>query len=36
VDIPMVTAKGRNLTLRFREWISPLEEINALMRMSRS
>ena len=36
VDIPMVTAKGRNLTLRFHQWISPLEEINALMRLSRS
>jgi hypothetical protein len=36
VDIPMVTPKGMGFTIRFRQWISPLEEINALLRLSRS
>jgi hypothetical protein len=36
VDIPMVTPKGLGFKIRFRAWISPLEEINALMRLSRS
>ncbi len=36
VEIPMVTPKGLRFTLRFRPWISPLDEINALMRLSRS
>jgi hypothetical protein len=31
-EIPFTTAKGKELTLSFRKWISPLEEINRLMR----
>jgi hypothetical protein len=31
-EIPMVTPKGYTFTIRFREWVSPLDEINALMR----
>lgn len=31
-DIPFTTPRGRELTLRFRTWVSPLEEINRLMR----
>jgi hypothetical protein len=32
VDIPVVSRKGYGFFIRFREWISPLDEINALMR----
>ncbi len=35
-DIPFVNAKGHALSLQFREWVSPLEEINRIMRQSRS
>ncbi len=35
-DIPFVGPKGREMVLRFREWVSPLEEINRLMRQARS
>ena len=31
-DIAFTTAKGKQLTLSFRRWVSPLEEINRLMR----
>lgn len=31
-DIPFTTSRGVELTLRFRGWVSPLEEINRLMR----
>jgi hypothetical protein len=31
-EIPMVTPKGMTFQISFRKWISPLEEINALMR----
>ena len=31
VDIPLVSDRGRRLTLRFSEYVSPLEEINRLM-----
>ena len=31
-DIPFTTPRGRELTLRLRTWVSPLEEINRLMR----
>lgn len=31
-DIPLTTPRGKELTLRFRKWVSPLEEINRLMR----
>jgi hypothetical protein len=31
-EIPFTTPKGRELTLSFRRWVSPLEEINRLMR----
>jgi hypothetical protein len=31
-DIPFTTPRGRELTLRLRKWVSPLEEINRLMR----
>ncbi len=31
-EIPFTTSRGKELTLRFRRWVSPLEEINRLMR----
>ncbi|MCX7039927.1 MAG: VWA domain-containing protein [Spirochaetes bacterium] len=31
-DIAFTTPRGKELTLRFRRWVSPLEEINRLMR----
>jgi hypothetical protein len=31
-EIPFTTSKGKDLTIRFRTWVSPLEEINRLMR----
>jgi hypothetical protein len=34
--IPFVNPKGVDLTLYFREWISPLDEINSVMRQARS
>jgi hypothetical protein len=36
VEIPFVSPKGRELTLRFRQWISPLDEINSILRQARS
>ncbi len=35
LEIPVSTPKGYFFTIRFREWISPLDEINALMRSIR-
>jgi len=35
MDIPFVTPRGMELSLHFRQWVSPLEEINALMRQAR-
>jgi hypothetical protein len=35
-DIPFVGPRGRELVLHFREWVSPLEEINRLLRQARS
>ncbi|MGA2640079.1 MAG: vWA domain-containing protein [Spirochaetia bacterium] len=35
-EIPFVSPKGRELFLHFREWVSPLEEINRIMRSARS
>jgi hypothetical protein len=35
-DIPFVSPKGMELTLYFREWTSPLDEINRVMRQARS
>ena len=35
-DIPFVGPKGREMVLHFRQWVSPLEEINKLMRQARS
>jgi hypothetical protein len=35
-DIPFVSPRGMELSLHFRQWISPLDEINALMRQARS
>jgi hypothetical protein len=35
-EIPFVNAKGRELSLHFREWVSPLEEINRILRSARS
>jgi hypothetical protein len=35
VDIPFVTPRGREMSLRFREWASPLEEINTLLKRNR-
>jgi hypothetical protein len=35
-EIPFVSPRGRELSLHFRQWVSPLEEINALMRQARS
>jgi hypothetical protein len=35
-EIPFVNAKGRQMTLLFREWASPLDEINRIMRQAKS
>jgi hypothetical protein len=35
-EIPFVSPKGRELSLHFRQWVSPLDEINALMTQARS
>ena len=35
-EIPFVNSTGRQMTLHFREWISPLDEINRIMRQARS
>lgn len=35
-EIPFVSSKGRQMTLLFREWVSPLDEINRIMRQARS
>ena len=35
-EIPFVNAKGRALSLHFLEWVSPLEEINRILRSARS
>jgi Mg-chelatase subunit ChlD len=34
-DIPFVTPRGHEMSLRFREWEAPLQEINSLMRKRR-
>ncbi|HET6451845.1 MAG TPA: vWA domain-containing protein [Spirochaetia bacterium] len=34
--IPFVSPKGRQHVLHFREWVSPLEEVNRIMRQARS
>jgi hypothetical protein len=34
-EIPFAGPKGHDLTITFREWVSVLEEINALMRSVR-
>ncbi len=34
--IPFVSSKGRQHVLYFREWVSPLEEVNRIMRQARS
>jgi hypothetical protein len=31
-EIPLTTPRGASFTIKFRQWVSPLEEINALMR----
>jgi hypothetical protein len=36
VEIPLTMPKGTVFTMRFHEWVSPLEEINALMRSAHS
>jgi hypothetical protein len=36
MEIPFLSPKGRQLRLHFRQWVSPLDEINALMRQTRS
>jgi hypothetical protein len=35
-EIPFVNSKGRQMTLHFREWVSPLDEINRIMRQAKS
>jgi len=35
-EIPFVSPRGRELSMHFRQWVSPLEEINALMRQAHS
>ena len=35
-EIPFVSPRGMELSLHFRQWVSPLEEINTLMRQARS
>jgi hypothetical protein len=34
-DIGFVASGGKPMTLHFRQWISPLEEINRIMRSVR-
>jgi Mg-chelatase subunit ChlD len=34
--IPFVSSRGRAHVLYFREWVSPLEEVNRIMRLARS
>jgi len=36
VEIPFVGPNGRRMSLYFREWVSPLDEINSIMRSTRS
>jgi hypothetical protein len=36
LEIPVATSQGFSCTIRFHRWISPLEEINALMRSAQS
>ena len=31
-EIPFVGPQGREMSLHFREWVSPLDEINRIMR----
>ena len=35
-EIPFVSPRGKELSLHFRQWVSPLDEINALMMQARS
>jgi Mg-chelatase subunit ChlD len=35
-EIPFVSPRGKELSLHFRQWVSPLDEINALMLQARS
>ena len=35
VEIPFVGPRGRQMSLYFREWVSPLNEINRIMRSVR-
>jgi Mg-chelatase subunit ChlD len=35
-EIPFVTPRGRELTLHFRRWESPLDEVNRVLRQARS
>jgi hypothetical protein len=35
-EIPFVSPRGMEMSLHFRQWVSPLEEINALLRQARS
>ena len=35
-DIPFISSRGTELSLHFRQWVSPLDEINALMRSARA
>ena len=35
-EIPFVNSRGRKMTLLFREWVSPLDEINRIMRQAKS
>jgi Mg-chelatase subunit ChlD len=35
-EIRFLNARGRELSLHFREWVSPLEEINRILRQARS
>jgi hypothetical protein len=34
--IPFVSPRGMEMTLSFRTWVSPLDEINAILRQARS
>jgi hypothetical protein len=35
-EIPFISPRGKELSLHFRQWVSPLDEINALMVQARS
>jgi len=35
-EIPFVSPRGMEMSLYFRQWVSPLDEINRLLRQAKS